>query len=82
MKNSDVPMMTLRRAAEWCGGIDAVGDRLNVDAAELEKWINGDEEVPQSVFVQAVGLVLEASATRPPHKVPDSNEGGRKGPRH
>jgi len=23
--------MTLRRAVEWCGGIDAVGDALNVD---------------------------------------------------
>ncbi len=33
MRNSDVPMMTLRRAVEWCGGIDALGDALNVQAA-------------------------------------------------
>jgi hypothetical protein len=82
MKSSEVPMMTLRRAVEWCGGIDALGDRLNVNAAHLGKWIAGNEEVPQQVFVQAVGLILEASATKPPHKTPDSNSGGRKGPRH
>jgi hypothetical protein len=81
MKSSDVPMMTLRRAVEWCGGVDALGDRLNVNAASLEKWISGEEEVPHEVFVQTVGLILEASATKPPHKTPDSNQGGRKGPR-
>jgi hypothetical protein len=37
--------------------------------------------VPHEIFVQTVGLILEASATKPPHKTPDSNQGGRKGPR-
>ncbi len=77
MRNSDVPMMTLRRAVEWCGGIDALGDALNVQAASLERWIAGEEAVPPAVFTQAVGLILEASATRPPHNTPDSSDGGR-----
>jgi hypothetical protein len=35
------------------------------------------------VFVQAVGLLLDATTTRSPKRgTPDSNEGGRKGPRH
>ena len=35
------------------------------------------------VFTQAVGLLLEATSTRSPKRsTPDSNEGGRKGPRH
>jgi hypothetical protein len=35
------------------------------------------------VFTQAVGLLLEITATRNPKRgTPDSNEGGRKGPRH
>jgi hypothetical protein len=39
--------------------------------------------VPEAVFLQAVGLLLEATATRAPRRsTPDSNEGGRKGPRH
>lgn len=74
-------MMTLRRAVEWCGGIDALGDALNVPAESLECWIDGDEEVPLGVFMHAVGLLLEASATKPPHKTPGSSEGGRTGGR-
>jgi hypothetical protein len=70
-------MMTLRRAVQWCGGIDALGDALNVQAASLERWIAGEEAVPLAVFTQAVGLILDASATRPPHKTPDSSDGGR-----
>ena len=75
-------MMTLRRAVQLCGGLDALGDALNVSTDALERMIAGAEEVPLPVFTQAVGLLLEASATRPPKSTPDSNEGGRKGPRH
>ena len=75
-------MMTLRRAVQLCGGLDALGDALNVSTDALERMIAGGEEVPLPVFTQAVGLLLEASATRPPKSTPDSNEGGRKGPRH
>ena len=83
MKSSDVPRMTLRRAVEWCGGVDALGDALNADGEALKKWISGEEEVPHEVFVRAVGLILEASATKPPRgRTPDSNDGGRKERRH
>jgi hypothetical protein len=83
MKNSDVPMMALRRAVELCGGIDALGDQLNVQAESLEDWIAGEEEVPHEVFTQAVGLLLDAMSTRPPRGAkPDPSDGGRKGPRH
>ena len=83
MKSSDVPMMTLRRAVELCSGIDALSDALNVDGDSLKKWLSGEEEVPQEVFVQAVGLLLEALATRSRRRgTPDSNDGGRKENRH
>ena len=83
MRNSDVPMMTLRRAVEWCGGIDALGDALNATADRLERWLSGEEEVPSAVFMQAVGLILEASATQPPPpSTPDSSDGGRRENRH
>lgn len=82
MKSSEVPMMTLRRAVQLCGGLDALGDALNVSTDGLERMIAGEEEVPLPVFTQAVGLLLEATATRAPKSTPDSNEGGRKGPRH
>jgi hypothetical protein len=82
MKNSEVPMMALRRAVQICGGLDALGDKLNTSTHTLEAMINGDEAVPDALFRQTVGLLLEATATRAPKRTPDSNEGGRKGPRN
>lgn len=82
MKNSDVPMMALRRAVEVCGGVDALGDKLNVQAASLERWIEGEEDVPHDVFTQTVGLLLEAMATRPPGRAREPSDGGRKDRRH
>jgi hypothetical protein len=81
MKNSEVPMMALRRAVQICGGLDALGDKLNISTKALELMIAGEETVPQSLFTQTVGLLLEATAGRSGKKTPDSNEGGRKGPR-
>ena len=75
--------MALRRAVQICGGVDALGDALNVSTESLDRMIAGEDEVPLPVFTQAVGLLLEATATRAPRRsTPDSNEGGRKGPRH
>jgi hypothetical protein len=82
MKNSEVPMMALRRAVQLCGGLDALGDALNISSDALERMLWGQDEVPHDVFVQTVGLLLDATATRSPKRTPDSNEGGRKGPRH
>jgi hypothetical protein len=82
MKNSEVPMMALRRAVQLCSGLDALGDALNVSTDTLERMLTGEEELPEEVFRQVVGLLLEATATRSPKSTPDSNEGGRKGPRH
>jgi hypothetical protein len=82
MKNSEVPMMALRRAVQLCSGLDALGDALNMSTDTLERMLTGEEELPEEVFRQVVGLLLEATATRSPKSTPDSNEGGRKGPRH
>ena len=75
-------MMALRRAVQICGGLDALGDKLNVSTRALELMIAGEEAVPEAMFRQTVGLLLDATATRAPRRAPDSNEGGRKGPRN
>ena len=82
MKNSEVPMMALRRAVQLCNGLDALGDALMMSSDRLERMLSGEDEVPHDVFTQVVGLLLEITATRNPKSTPDSNEGGRKGPRH
>ena len=73
--------MALRRAVQICGGLDALSDKLMVSTDALERMLAGEETVSQPLFTQAVGLLLEATATRSPKHTPDSNEGGRKGPR-
>jgi hypothetical protein len=83
MKDSEVPMMALRRAVQICQGIDALGDKLNVSTEALERMLTGAEPVPFALFTRVVGVLLEATATRSPKRAtPDSNEGGRQGPRH
>jgi hypothetical protein len=82
MKNSEVPMMALRRAVQICNGLEALGDALMVSTDRLERMLSGEDEIPHVVFTQAVGLLLEATASSPKRSTPDSNEGGRKGPRH
>ena len=75
-------MMALRRAVQICGGLDALGDRLSVSTQTLSAMLAGEQAVPDAMFRQTVGLLLEATATRAPKRTPDSNEGGRKGPRN
>ena len=82
MKNSEVPMMALRRAVQLCNGLDALGDALNLSTASLEKMLAGEEDIPLPVFTQAVGQLLEATATRSPNRSPPASDGGRKEPRH
>jgi hypothetical protein len=75
--------MALRRAVQICNGLDALGDALNVTTESLERWLAGEEEVPMQVFIQTVGLLLEATATRGPgSSTPDSSDGGRTDRRH
>jgi hypothetical protein len=75
--------MALRRAVQICNGLDALGDALNVTLESLERWITGEEDVPMPVFIQTVGMLLEATATRAPgSSTPDSSDGGRTNRRH
>ena len=75
-------MMALRRAVQLCNGLNALGDALNVSSDRLQRMMAGEEDVPHEVFTQAVGLLLEATGRSGKRATPDSNEGGRKGPRH
>jgi hypothetical protein len=76
-------MMALRRAVQICKGLDALGDALNVPAESLNRWLSGEEEVPMPVFIQTVGLLLEATASGSSgSSTPDSSDGGRTSRRH
>lgn len=74
-------MMALRRAVQVCKGLDALG--VNVSAESLNRWLSGEEEVPIPVFIQTVGLLLDATTgSSPKNPTPDSSDGGRTSRRH
>jgi hypothetical protein len=57
---------TLRRAARLLGGVDALARELKVSTWRLEAWLNGQEPVPDDVFLRAVDLIEDSK--------PDGND--------
>jgi hypothetical protein len=51
---------TLRRAARLLGGVDALARKLKVSTWRLEAWLNGQEAVPDDVFLRAVDLIEDS----------------------
>ena len=72
----------MRRAVQLCGGLDVLCERLNVSTDNLEAWLAGSEEPPMPVFIQAVGLILDAMAQTPQKPPSDPSDGGRTDRRH
>lgn len=50
---------TLHRACEAVGGVAMLAARLHVSEAILERWLDGDEIPPTSVFLACVDIALE-----------------------
>ncbi|HUQ73316.1 MAG TPA: hypothetical protein VM183_01220 [Burkholderiales bacterium] len=48
----------LERAAQLSGGPAKLADHLRIDPAALSRWMRGDEETPEEVFLAAFELVL------------------------
>lgn len=49
----------LERAAEKCGGVENLAQRLGVHARVLKMCIEGREEVPDKLYLKAVDVVME-----------------------
>jgi hypothetical protein len=60
----ELRMTVLRRAADITGGSSALQQRLNVEEHALELWLSGRATVPESVFMQAVDLVVRDDIAR------------------
>jgi DNA-binding NtrC family response regulator len=48
----------LERATQISGGAAKLADHLRIDPAALSRWMRGDEETPEEVFLAAFELVL------------------------
>ena len=51
---------TLGRASQIIGGTDELAARLGVRSEDLCRWLQGTEQVPVDVFLQAVDIVVDA----------------------
>jgi hypothetical protein len=49
---------TLHRACELLGGLEALSRQLRVPPEKLVRWIDGSEDPPLKVFLDAVDIVL------------------------
>ena len=54
---------TLQKAAELSGGQRRLARLLRVPLADLEKWIADKDEPPTAIFLKAVDLVLDETAS-------------------
>jgi hypothetical protein len=60
----------LERAAQVCGGPEALAARLGVTPADVRMWLEGFESCPTPVFLSVVDLLV-GSGEAPPPRSPD-----------
>lgn len=53
--------LLLERAAEKCGGVDGLSERLGIHARVLRMCIEGREAVPDQLYLKVVDIVMEES---------------------
>lgn len=62
--HASVQARALHRACIIVGGAAQLAQQLDVAVADIERWLVGTEPVPESIFLQAVEIVLlHASGT-------------------
>ena len=54
----------LSRAADICGGYNALCVRLRVSEIRLRAWAEGRAKLPEDVFLKAADIVLEDDIAR------------------
>jgi hypothetical protein len=57
-EQASVYARALHRACLVVGGMDRLASHLDIDVEHLRRWILGDEQPPERVFLAAVEVVL------------------------
>jgi hypothetical protein len=57
-ETASVHSRTLHRACVILGGIAQLARHLGVDESELKRWMRGEPQVPEPVFLAAVEVLL------------------------
>jgi hypothetical protein len=55
----------LARAAVLIGGAEVLASRLDISAPVLKRYLEGDEEIPSSVLLRAIDIILEDLRQQP-----------------
>jgi hypothetical protein len=56
--HASVQARALHRACVIVGGVAQLSRNLGIGVSDVERWLVGDEAVPERVFLQAVEIVL------------------------
>ena len=61
---TSVHARALSRAAEILGGPDALQRYLNVPIADLRRWMQGHERLPDHLFLRVADLLAESEISQ------------------
>lgn len=62
-EHASVQSRALHRACLILGGATALAKRLEISEPDVERWLRGEVEIPERVFLHAVEIVLLHAAT-------------------
>lgn len=57
-EHASVQSRTLHRACLILGGAEVLAKQLEVSTADVERWLRGEEPVPERAFLHGVEIVL------------------------
>ena len=63
----------LARAAVLIGGPEVLASRLDISSPVLKRYLEGDQEIPSSVLLRAIDIILEDLQHLQPTRKDDSN---------
>lgn len=58
----------LARAAVLIGGAEALASRLDITVPILKRYLEGVEEIPSSVLLRAIDIILDDLRDQPPFR--------------
>ena len=57
----------LAKAAVKVGGAEVLASRLDITARALKMYLEGDQEIPDSLLLRAIDIIIEDLPQPPPH---------------
>lgn len=62
--------LAIRRAAAIVGGLAELAQRLNLTERQLEYWMRDIGTLPDTVFFDVIGIIIESAGARAPDQPP------------